>query len=269
VVYRTVETEGLIRNRVEADGLTDPELIVSAFYRWSETQPFAVLVNFSAHPTTLGAWNMYLSADYPGVVTREVEQCFPATTCLFFAGAVGDQAPVKSGEAFERAEWIGVRLARQVAALLGEVNPESPEVVSITQEQMRLPPAELRIGRFTFPRWLGRRLVDDDASLSVLSVGAQVFVAVPCDLTASLGATLKQSARARGFNPMIIGFANDYIGYCVPAALYEAKQYESSMAFNGPKAGELVVSRLVQMLDRVARAGEPSARPDDVAPPVQ
>ena len=71
---------------------------------------------------------------------------------------------------------------------------------------------------------------------------------MPCDLSVSLGETLKQAARARGLQPIIVGFASDYIGYCVPVALYEAKQYESSMAFNGPKTGELIVDRLVQLL---------------------
>ena len=50
----------------------------------------------------------------------------------------------------------------------------------------------------------------------------------------------------------MIGFASDYIGYCVPEALYRQKQYESSMAFNGPKAGEQVVNQLIRMLNQTA-----------------
>ncbi|TPW18662.1 MAG: hypothetical protein FD126_3366, partial [Elusimicrobia bacterium] len=98
------------------------------------------------------------------------------------------------------------------------------------------------------PRWAGRRLVDDDATLSVVAVGEIAFVGVPCDLDASLGMRLKQAAQAQGRKPLLIGFASDYIGYCVPEALYRAKRYESSMAFNGPRAGELVVERLIQMM---------------------
>ena len=52
---------------------------------------------------------------------------------------------------------------------------------------------------------------------------------------------------------MVIGFACDYIGYCVPESLYREHQYESSMAFNGPKAGEMVTDRLVRMLDEMNR----------------
>ena len=252
LAYATARTNGLIANRVDPGGIVDPELVVIGFYRRGEDQPFAVLTNFSAHPTTLGAWNRSVSADYPGVVARELARRWPGVVSLFFAGAVADQAPVKRGEAFERAESIGRPLAEQAVAALEAASPEPPDRVRVLQEWLPLPPAQVRINRVVFPRWLGRLFVDDDATVSVATVGRAVFVGVPCDLAASLGTTLKTAARAAGFNPMIIGFANDYVGYCVPETLYEATQYESSMAFNGPKAGELIVERLKRMIDEVA-----------------
>ena len=82
-----------------------------------------------------------------------------------------------------------------------------------------------------------------------MQVGRIVFFGVPCDLSSELGRDLKAAARARGLDPVIVGFADDYIGYCLPSTLYHERQYESSMAFNGPHTGEQVVERLVQMLD--------------------
>lgn len=251
LAYATVLTEGLVVNRVEPGGIVDQELVVVGCYRRGEKAPFAVLTSFSAHPTTLGAWNRLVSADYPGVVAKELARRWPGVVSLFFAGAVADQAPVKRGEAFERAESIGRPLAEQAAHALEAASPEPPEGVRVLQERLPLPPARVRIDRMVFPRWLGRLVVDDDATVSVAAVGRAVFVGVPCDLAASFGITLKTAARATRFNPMIIGFANDYVGYCVPEALYEAKQYESLMAFNGPKAGELIVGRLLGMMTQM------------------
>ena len=248
--------EGLVENRMTPGGLVDNELLVSAFYQERAEAPFAVLVNFAAHPTTLGAWNTELSADYPGVVMEEIERRFPDATCLFFAGSVGDQAPHKAGDRFERAQRIGRPLAQQAIRLVEAMQPALPDAVHAIQEPMRLPPAQIRLGRLRLPRWLGQPLVDDDATLSVLTVGPAAFIGVPCDLTASLGAVLKQAARSHRLSPMVIGFASDYIGYCVPGSLYQAQQYESSMAFNGPRAGELVVSRLEQMLDQIVVSGK-------------
>lgn len=249
VVYQRTMTEGLVVNRMDRTGFADAELITSAFYPEQSNVPFAIVVNFSAHPTSLGSWNTELSADYPGVVMKEVERLVPGSLCFFFAGSVGDQAPVKSGTGFEQAEHLGVPLAQHVAAMLQDAAPKRPEGLRAHQAFLRLPSATVRLGsRLTLPRWMGTRLVDDDATLSTVAIGTTVFIGVPCDLSASLGAQLKEASRARGLNPVIVGFASDYIGYCMPEAVYRTQQYESLMAFNGPKTGELIVERLIQMI---------------------
>ena len=251
IAYGTAQTSGLVANRVDPGGFADGQLTVVGFFRQTGNDPLAVLANFSAHPMVLGAWNLELSADYPGAVARALEQRYPATTALFFAGSVADQAPVKSGDPFARIEEMGRELARGAAAILDGAHPQPPGTLRARQERMPLPPARVRLGPFTLPRWLGARFVDDDATLSVVEAGSTVFIGVPCDLASSLGQRLKGAAQAQGLHPVVIGFASDYIGYCIPEPFYHPKQYESSMAFNGPKTGELVVERLVQIMDQL------------------
>lgn len=250
LAYQRGATEGLLVNRVDPKGTVEAELIVSAFYPEAEESPLAVLVNFAAHPTTLGAWNMEFSADYPGVVMRAIEARWPSAICLFFAAAVGDQAPVKRGNDFEPARWLGERVAEHAIALLTHARPAAPTSVEAWHEDLPLPPAKLRLGRFSLPRWLSQRFVDDDATLSTALIGDVVFQGVPCDLTADLGQQLKEAAQAHGLQPVIVGFANDYIGYCVPETLYHTDAYEASLAFNGPRTGELIVQHLIQMLNQ-------------------
>lgn len=257
LAYQRSATEGLVTNRIEAGGLLEQDVRVVAFYHEREP-PVAVLVSFAAHPTTLGAGNRELSGDYPGVLMREVERRLPQTTCLFFAGPVGDQAPIKQGGGFEPAQRLGQALADHVIGLLAHMRPTAPSALAAAHEVMPLPSAALRIGRLTLPRWLGARFVDDDASLSLLAVGDALWLGVPCDITTLLGRRLDEAAAARGFQPTVVGFANDYIGYCVPRELYEQRQYESAMAFNGPLAGEQVVERLIEMMDRLS--GDPVTR---------
>ncbi len=250
IAYQTAPTSGLVINRRDPGGMVDGELVVCAFYRPEQRTPLAVLVNFAAHPTSLGAWNMELSADYPGVVAREMAQHYPGAVCLFFAGAVGDQGPVKRGDRFERAEEIGRSLATTVQGLLETATIQPVDGVEARQERLSLPPARVRLGsRVTLPRWIGRSLVDDDATLSVAAVGPIAFLGVPCDLDASLGLLLKRAVRSNGWQPVLIGFASDYIGYCVTEKVYRTGGYEALMAFNGPKTGELIVERLEEMID--------------------
>lgn len=241
---------GLVVNRMEANGPVDAELTVVSF-ETPARKPLAILVNFAAHPTTLGAWNMALSADYPGVLTREVEARHPSAVCLFLAGAVGDQAPVKQGEGFAPPEWLGGELAREALALLDSALRESSASVEVEQRFVPLAPAQLRLGWLRLPSWLGQSLVDDDATLTVVGVGPVVVFGVPCDLTAELGFAVKRAARRHERHPVIAGFANDYIGYCLPEQAYRARTYESSMAFNGPHTGEQVVEELTRMLNEV------------------
>jgi hypothetical protein len=158
------------------------------------------------------------------------------------------------GSGFESSERLGAALAQQIVALVRHAQPDVLEGMQAVETRLLLPPPHVRVGHLVLPRWLGRRLVDDDATLSLLAVGPAVFIGVPCDLTVSLGAQLEAAAAAHGRHPVIVGFANDYIGYCVPAALYEQKTYESSMAFNGPAAGELIVSRLAEMIRHLGAA---------------
>ncbi|MBI4343369.1 MAG: neutral/alkaline non-lysosomal ceramidase N-terminal domain-containing protein [Candidatus Omnitrophica bacterium] len=251
----TASMPGLVRNRMTPGGPMDDELAVCAAQRGG--RPLAVLVNFAAHPTTLGSANRAVSADYPGVVAGELERRFPGAQVLFFAGAVGDQAPVGAGDGFERAVSVGRPLAEEARALVEHLQAEPPRRLSARQERLGLPPARVRLGRrVALPRWLSRRLVDDDATLSVVSIGPAVFFGAPCDLGAELGQRLKAAARARGATPFIAGFASDYIGYCLSEAASRSGEYEALMAFNGPAAGEQVVERLIAMLEEVESKAE-------------
>ena len=246
--------EGLVHNRVKEDGPVDASVTVTGFYPVDAQAPLALVVSFAAHPTTLGASNMELSGDYPGALMRELERRFPSATALFFAGAAGDQGPHKDGEGFERPERLGAALAERAASVVEGLRPEPFDHVRAAQAILTLPPARVRAGSVTVPRWMGRRLVDDDATLALVIAGPTAFMGAPCDLaTASLGARLKAAARERGLMPHIIGFASDYIGYCIPEAFYREHAYESSMAFNGPRAGELVTEKLIEMLDDQVR----------------
>ncbi len=258
VSYAATSTSGLVVNRMDPGGVVDPELIVVTFHD-AQRQPLGVVVSFNAHPTTLGSWNMALSADYPGVVTRVVEQQAPGAICMFLAGAVGDQGPVKMGAGFEPAERLGGALAAQVVRLMdprGREPDADTRALGWVMQRVRLPAAHLRVGSGQLPAWLSRLFVDDDATLEVAAIGTTLFMGAPCDLSAELGLELKRAARERGYQPVVVGFANDYIGYCLPERLYETDSYEAAMAFNGPKTGEMLVGELKQMIDQLSTAHE-------------
>ncbi|MBI4322940.1 MAG: neutral/alkaline non-lysosomal ceramidase N-terminal domain-containing protein [Candidatus Omnitrophica bacterium] len=251
VRYAAAPTEGLVVNRMQPDGVVDAEVTVLAFED-RRGAPRAIVVSFGAHPTTLGAWNMRLSADYPGVLARAIEERYPEAMCLFLAGAVGDQAPVKQGERFERPKWLGEQLASRVLALLAQATQGTSDSLQVVQRTVALPPARIRLGPVTLPSWLGRSLVDDDASVSVVKLDRIMVFGLPCDVSAELGLDVKQRARRAGYQPVVVGFANDYIGYCLPERLYRTISYEASLAFNGPTTGSMLVEELKRMMGQLS-----------------
>lgn len=253
VGYQTVATEGLVKNRAAEAGLTDNRLVVIGLFPLeAPSTPLAVLGSFAAHPTALGAWNRQLSADYPGVWATAIEQAHPGTVALFFAGAVGDQAPVKSGEKFERAAWIGEALARHTLAALTGMSSTAPPILAGRQRVVLLPRAQVRFSkRWALPGWLSRRLADDDATLTAWRLGDIVALGAPCDLETALGAQLHAAARAQGRHPLVVSFVDDYIGYCVSPARYADGEYEALMAFNGPTTGPRLVEELQTLMEQL------------------
>lgn len=255
VTIGSAAVHGVVKNRVEPDGIVDDRLTVLTIR--SGAEPMAFIANFAAHPTTLGAWQETMSADYPGVFSTALETQHPGSVALFLVGAVGDQAPVKQGEGFERASWLGRKLVQAAAQAMQSTAPSSTALAAKTHV-LPLPPARIRLSRrVTLPHTIGRGLADDDASLVVMRVGDAALIGAPCDLLSELGQALKRHAAERGLQPIIVGFANDYIGYCLPERLYGTEHYEAKLALNGPRAGELLVEALKHLIDDVATASQP------------
>jgi hypothetical protein len=101
----------------------------------------AVVVHYACHPSVLGPDNREISADYPGAMSREVEQQFPGALCLFWQGAAGDTNPYRDKESvpggFAEAERVGralaaeaVRVARKATPVTGDLHA-STEVVEL------------------------------------------------------------------------------------------------------------------------------------------
>ena len=69
------------------DGVVDPELgVLQVLDDRGEVR--ATLVNFACHPAMLSPKNRQISAEWPGVMRREV-QAATGAACLFLQGATG------------------------------------------------------------------------------------------------------------------------------------------------------------------------------------
>jgi len=99
-------------NRRNLGGPVDPDVNVLLVVSDSGL-PVASLVNYACHGVVLGDTNYLISADYPGVVSRVIEERLaPGHVSLFTNGATGDLNPLTSAGyacsgTFEDVEAIG------------------------------------------------------------------------------------------------------------------------------------------------------------------
>jgi neutral ceramidase len=139
---------GIGANRRPAGGPVDDRVTVVRFD--DETgQPLATLVNYGCHPTTLGPNNTLYSADYPGVLCRELEQAFGGLV-VFTTGPQGDVNPggyspegsmvgvVVPWRTFESAEKYGRALAETALGVRNGLQPSAAQRVWGTSEVVEL-----------------------------------------------------------------------------------------------------------------------------------
>lgn len=85
----------------------------------------AVIFSYACHPVVLGADNLAITADWPGVARRRIEQSFPDAVAIYLQGCCGQintgHSPSASmttapqrGRTFAEAERIGERIAAAV-----------------------------------------------------------------------------------------------------------------------------------------------------------
>lgn len=74
------------------DGPADDTLLIGRV-RLEDGKPFATLVNYACHPTTLAWENHLISPDFVGTMRETVEGQTGGAPCLFLQGASGELAP--------------------------------------------------------------------------------------------------------------------------------------------------------------------------------
>ncbi len=121
---------GFNRWRPDEESMVDTRIPVVSLIDISNREVFAVLFGAGCHPTTFGWDNMLVSADYPGVAKRCVEEAFPGAVAMFVNTTEGDVVPLTSArrDALDprgytgtdpgRGELIGRMLADEVTRVV-------------------------------------------------------------------------------------------------------------------------------------------------------
>jgi hypothetical protein len=262
----STHVQGMNGNR-RGSPIVDDELTVTRIDT-ADGKPFVVFVNWTAHPTFMNEKIMVVCADWPGYLQREIEALFPGATCMYTNGAEGDIAPrgVDGPSPFAKAEAYGRAIAIKVFNLYPHIVPVDNARLDFSMTTLALPdrvapPALLDAAGPEYGltkeniATLVNTMSPATSYLGVLRIGGLVAVAIPGEMTSSLGVQIKQAlAQAGAPHPIIAGLANEWISYMLPPEEYSKGGYEPGVSFYGDQLGPVVVKQAIAAGTSIAAA---------------
>jgi len=170
-------------------------------------KPMAILVNFACHPVVLGPENLQISADYPGVFTRLVEDSIGGQ-CMFLQGACGDinpfwdKTPPAEG-AYEQVEKMGKAVGDEVVRVSSRIADFEPDPTISFRTEI-IPLASRR------DREHKKRNIE--AEINTVLIGDDLALATfPGEFFVEHGLSLKNRSKFK--NTMFVGYCNDSLAY--------------------------------------------------------
>ena len=158
----------------------------------------AVLMNFAAHPTVLGAENMTFSADFVGYARNALERMIGGDVMAIFAnGAQGTIAPraFLGDDGWQRAENVGTILAAEVFKVTMMIKPQDSTDIKLvrTPLQLKIVPTSIFPPTMSYPPTY-------DSEINAISFDNRVaFVAIPGELGSILNFQVKERGKLLGF----------------------------------------------------------------------
>jgi hypothetical protein len=248
---------GLAKNARNPE-IVDDELLAAQFVG-QDGKPLASLFDFPCHPEVLWEHNPHITADYPGVLRREVESATGAP-CIFFAGALGGMmTPDVKDHSFEEAEHMGRTLAKAGLEALATTREIQPDAISIDKMEV-----EVKLTNILYKVAFARKLLPDTRNrrgeiateVNLIRLGDLWLATIPGEMLPKLGLALKEDLREAGASVAgIVGLANDELGYILPEdefrfpwnPLRPGKHYEETNSVS-KKIGPILVSAVRHLI---------------------
>ncbi len=228
----------------------------------SDGRPIAILVNYACHPVIFGSDNQEYSADFPGVMTKTVEDAFGgAPLCFFLQGAPGDINPFYAvtplpQDAVRWRDWTGQHLGEEAARVAKSIHTESSAAPSIdyTEDVLTF---HLRWNLEKFRQGLLQVLGPDgfrayasglkpefQLPTAVVLINRQIaFMTMPGEPFVNFQVDWRNRCPVR--DAFFLGYANGYYGYfpTIRASTEGGYGAGSFATFVEPGAGERMVNQ--------------------------
>ncbi len=243
--------DGVSRN-CRNPGLVNPQLAVLTFHG-ADDSLLGTLVNFACHPETLDSdkHNLF-SADWVGPFREAVDKDLGGPT-VFLNGALGGMVTGDSpGRRPKDIKIHGEALARHVIRYAKLAQPTPQRGLEFVRRPLQVCPTNIKLKALAALKGGGKMLVHGRIPMELIRVrlGSAEFITVPGELLPEIGFDIQ--ARMTGYPRMIIGLANDELGYIVPGFDFDSSEYEESMSV-GAAMGPQVRLAAYQLAEQGAK----------------
>ncbi len=234
---------GLFRN-ARNPGVLDPTISMLQAVG-NDGQPIATFVHFACHVESLEKGPREISADFPGYMCEQLKLSGFGQP-IFLNGAVGGMVSGDNrARTHESAKAMGLRLATIVEHLATEAQPPAEFHFSVTTRRVEIPLTNPRF-KPLFESGLramyrGRVVTD----MSYIRLGEAQLVTLPGELLPEVSFEILE--KMSGFPRMLIGLANDQLGYMIPPEDFRDDEYEETMSV-GPATAVIVRDTALRLL---------------------
>lgn len=279
------ECSEIAGNRVEINSISDYSVnIMQITDNYNDV--LALMINYTCHPTVLGSNNLLISADFPGVLVKRLENHFINSTAVFFNGACGNQSTrfKRKGQNFDEVERMGGLLFDSVINSLSEIKYTDASILlnakikNVTFPKKNFPPREELIKNLEYAEKVKNNVIDKDLPPgekriaitkyqgALIALGLSDILEKSGDIKSEIQIFrignieivgvpvelfveygLDIKSRSLSPNTIIAGYANEVLGYVYTREAAEKGSYEVYASPFSADAGEFIVDTVLEM----------------------
>ncbi|PCJ54322.1 MAG: hypothetical protein COA73_14515 [Candidatus Hydrogenedentota bacterium] len=211
------------------------------------------LVHFACHVESLRLGAREISADFPGYMCEQIKQDGGGQP-VFLNGAMGGMVSGDNrARTHESSREMGLQLAAIVKDMADTAQPAAVDGITLDMRPLEIPMVNPNFQPLfeSGLRSLHRGRVQTD--MQYIRIGEIEMISLPGELLPELSFEILE--KMNGFPRMLIGLANDALGYMIPPYDFRAGAYEESVS-QGPSAGLQVRDMALLMITENAPAPE-------------
>ncbi len=240
-----VDPRGIMKN-LRRPGLVDRELVVLHLRAAGSGKTIATLSELGCHPEVLGPDNQQITSDFPHWLRERVEAELGGVA-IHVSGALGGLVtPDVVRQDFAEARRVGREVAAYAIDAVRKLRVyEAEPALAVFHAPLFLENRNWRYSVLRMTGLLERTFYRGgllQTEVNLWQLGELRIASVPGEITPDLGLRIKDVAGGRP--TMLIGLANDELGYLLPGAEFELSIFEYERTLSPSReAGDRILRR--------------------------